>query len=43
VFIDDFDSDSILFLTILSMRQCMYIEVRPHMCGDSRHENVNSH
>jgi hypothetical protein len=32
---DDFCSDSILFLTTLSMKQCMYIEVRPIMCGDS--------
>jgi hypothetical protein len=25
------------------MKQCMYIEVRPHMCGDSGCGNVNSH
>jgi hypothetical protein len=31
VFSKDFGSDSILFLTILSMKQCMYIEVRPHI------------
>jgi hypothetical protein len=25
------------------MKQCMYTEVRPHMYGDLRRENVNSH
>jgi hypothetical protein len=32
VFNDYAPSDNILFLTILSMKQCIYIEVRPHMC-----------
>jgi hypothetical protein len=41
-FSEDFGSDSILFLTILSLKQCMYIEVRLHVCGDSRCENLNS-
>jgi hypothetical protein len=27
----------VLFLTVLSMKQCIYVEVRPCMCG-----NVNS-
>jgi hypothetical protein len=36
VFGEDFGSDSILFLTILSMKQCMYVDVMPHECGDSR-------
>jgi hypothetical protein len=42
VFIEDFVSDNVLFLTVLSMKQSMYIEVRPHICGDSVCENVNS-
>jgi hypothetical protein len=42
VFSEDFASDSNLFLTILSMKQCVYVDVRPHMCGDSRCEKVNS-
>jgi hypothetical protein len=33
---------TVLFLTILSMKQWMYVEVRPHICGDSRCEYVNS-
>jgi hypothetical protein len=32
VFGDDFFSDSILFLTILFMKQCMHTEARPYMC-----------
>jgi hypothetical protein len=35
---EDFGSDSILIM--LSMKQCMYIEVRPHMCGDSRCKTI---
>jgi hypothetical protein len=31
---DDFDCESTLFLTVLSMKQYMYIEVKPHMFGD---------
>jgi hypothetical protein len=31
----------VLFLTILSMKQCMYME--PYMCRYSRYVNVNSH
>jgi hypothetical protein len=38
---DDFSSDSVLFLIILSMKERMYIEVRPHVGGNSRCENVN--
>jgi hypothetical protein len=38
-----FGSDDILFLTTLSIKQWMYVELRPHMCADSRCVNVNSH
>jgi hypothetical protein len=31
---DGFSSDNPLTLTILAVRQCMYIEVKLHMCGD---------
>jgi hypothetical protein len=31
------------FQQFLPMKQCMYIGVRPSVCGDSRCENVNSH
>jgi hypothetical protein len=42
-FVEDSGTDSILFLAILSMKQCTYIEVMLHMCGDSRCDNVNPH
>jgi hypothetical protein len=43
VFSDDFYSGSILFLTILSMKLCLHVEVRPHMCGKTWCGNVISH
>jgi hypothetical protein len=42
VFSDAFCSDNILFLATLSLKQRIYIEVRPYMCGDSRCGNINS-
>jgi hypothetical protein len=35
--------DSILFLTILSIKECMCIEVRPYICENSWCGNVNSY
>jgi hypothetical protein len=43
VFSGDFYFDSTLILTTLPVKQGMYIEVRHHVCGDSRFGSVNSH
>jgi hypothetical protein len=43
LFSKDFGSDKVLFLRILHMKHCMYIEVMPDMCSDSGCGNVNSH
>jgi hypothetical protein len=34
--------NSILFLTILSLKQFLFIEFGPHVCGNSRCANVKS-